>query len=68
MFSKGISKSGDVLDLAITLGLVIKSGACYSYGETKIGQGRENTKVYLEDNVELFKSIEKTIKEKKLIQ
>ena len=68
MFSKGISKSGDVLDLAITLGIVKKSGAFYSYGETKIGQGRENTKVYLEDNVELFKSIEKTIKEKKLIQ
>ena len=66
MFSKGISKSGDVLDLAITLGIVKKSGAFYSYGETKIGQGRENTKTYLEDNIDLFASIEKTIKEKKL--
>jgi len=64
MFSKGISKSGDVLDLAITLGIVKKSGAFYYYGETKIGQGRENTKVYLEDNADLFASIEKIIKEK----
>lgn len=68
MFSKGISKSGDVLDLAITLGIVKKSGAFYSYGETKIGQGRENTKTYLEDNIDLFASIEKTIKEKKLLK
>ncbi|MCA9344126.1 recombinase RecA, partial [Candidatus Saccharibacteria bacterium] len=50
MYNKGISRSGDVLDLAVDKGIVDKSGAWFAYGGSKIGQGREATKKYLEDN------------------
>lgn len=64
MFNKGISKVGDILDLAAKYELVRKSGAFYSYGETKLGQGRENSKAFLNENQELTDELEKLIREK----
>lgn len=64
IFGKGISKSGEVLDRAVDLEIVNKSGAWYSYEGNKLGQGRENTKQFLEDNPELFERIENQVREK----
>lgn len=58
MFGQGISKEGDVLDLAANLGIVNKSGAWYAYNDAKIGQGRENAKTYLKENQEILAEIE----------
>lgn len=63
MYNKGISRSGDVLDLAVTYNIVEKSGAWFAYGEGKIGQGREATKVYLEENPKVLEEIAKKVKE-----
>ena len=57
MFGKGISKEGDILDLATGLDLVSKSGAWYAYNGDKIGQGRENAKVYLSERPELVEEL-----------
>ena len=62
MFGKGISKSGDILDLAANLDIINKSGAWYAYNGEKIGQGRENAKNYLEEHVEIMDHIEKLIR------
>ena len=64
MFGKGISREGDVLDLAVNEGIVVKSGAWYAYEGNKIGQGRENAKVYLKDNPEVFADIENKVRER----
>ena len=64
MFGKGISREGDVLDLAANEGIVVKSGAWYAYEGNKIGQGRENAKVYLKDNPEVFADIENKVRER----
>ncbi|MDY2608616.1 MAG: recombinase RecA, partial [Lachnospiraceae bacterium] len=64
MFGKGISKEGDVLDLAANCGIVSKSGAWYAYNGDKIGQGRENAKLTLLNNPELMEEIEKAVREK----
>ena len=64
MFGKGISKEGDVLDLAADSGIVIKSGAWYAYNDSKIGQGRENSKQFLIDNPEIFSEIETKVRSK----
>lgn len=64
MFGQGISREGDVLDLAANENIVIKSGAWYAYNDAKIGQGRENAKTYLKENVEIFLEIEKKVREK----
>ncbi|MDO4438579.1 MAG: recombinase RecA [Eubacteriales bacterium] len=58
MYGKGISKEGDVLDLAVNDGLVDKSGSWFSYNGTKIGQGRENAKQYLVEHPEVFAEID----------
>lgn len=63
MYGEGISKSGCILDMAINLGLIKKSGAWFSYNDEKIGQGKENTKLYLEKNPEVAKEIETKIRE-----
>ena len=60
MFGKGISKEGDVLDLAASVGIVQKSGAWFAYGGDKIGQGRENAKAYLREHPEIMDEIEET--------
>ena len=57
MYNEGISVAGDVLDLAATAGIVDKSGAWYAYNDQKIGQGREATKKYLEENPKVLKEI-----------
>lgn len=63
MFGKGISYSGDVLDLAANVDIVNKSGAWYNYNGEKIGQGRENTKRFLEDHPELLYEIDQKVRE-----
>lgn len=63
MYNQGISKSGDVLDLAADKGIVDKSGAWYAYNDQKIGQGREATKKYLEENPKILDEIAKKVKE-----
>lgn len=62
MYNEGISKSGDLLDLAVKHGLVVKSGAWYAYNSEKIGQGREAAKQYLADNPKLFKQLEISVR------
>jgi len=58
MFGKGISKVGDIVDLASACDIIVKSGAWYSYQGNKIGQGRENTKAYLLENPEIMNEID----------
>ncbi|HEX5840463.1 MAG TPA: recombinase RecA [Anaerolineales bacterium] len=66
MFNEGISKSGDVLDLATKFEVVQKRGAFFSYGDIRIGQGRENAKDYLRQNPDLMSEIEAIIRQKAL--
>jgi recombination protein RecA len=63
MYGQGISKEGSVLDVAVNNDIVLKSGAWFSYGDTRIGQGRENSKQYLKDNPELLKELDDKIRE-----
>lgn len=62
MFGKGISREGDVLDLATKNDIIAKSGAWYSYKGEKIGQGRENAKTYLADNPAVFEEVERLVR------
>ena len=62
MFGKGISREGDILDLAANTGIGNKSGAWYSYNDAKIGQGRENTKNYFRENPEIMEEIEHKVR------
>jgi len=62
MFDHGISREGDILDLSIELGLANKSGAFFSYGDIRLGQGRENAKQYLREHPELAQEIEQRIR------
>ena len=64
MFGKGISKEGDILDLAVLHDIINKAGAWYSYDGEKIGQGRENTKLYLANNPEVMEEIEQQVRNK----
>ncbi len=64
MFDEGISTSGDLLDLAINDRVVEKSGAWFSYGEIRLGQGRENSKRFLRENPDLFEEIRKEVMKK----
>jgi recombination protein RecA len=64
MYNEGISRTGDVLDLATEHGVVGKSGAWYDYKDGKIGQGREATKQYLKDNPKVLAEIEKEVRKK----
>ena len=64
MFGQGISRSGEVLDYAVELGIVKKSGAWFSYNDTKLGQGRDAVKRVLEDNPELFDELAGLVREK----
>ncbi|MCR5507901.1 MAG: recombinase RecA [Lachnospiraceae bacterium] len=63
MFGKGISMIGDIVDLAANIDVIVKSGAWYSYNGQKIGQGRENTKLYFEQNPEILKEVEAKVRE-----
>jgi recombination protein RecA len=62
IYGEGISKTGDLLDLAAELDIVEKSGAWYSYNGERIGQGRENAKKFLQDNPDVFADIERKVK------
>jgi recombination protein RecA len=66
MFNEGISKSGDVLDLATKFEVVQKRGAFFSYGDIRIGQGRENSKEFLRQNMDLMNEIDAVIRQKAL--
>ncbi len=61
MFDEGISASGDLIDLAVDAGVVDKSGSWFSYGETRIGQGRESAKKFLRDNPQIFDEIRRNV-------
>ena len=63
MFGKGISVEGDILDLAVSIGLVQKSGAWFAYNNEKIGQGRENAKNYLAEHPEVMEELDKKVRE-----
>jgi recombination protein RecA len=62
MFDHGISKEGNLVDLGVELGIIKKSGAFFSYGDIRLGQGRENAKEYLSQNPELAREIEEQVK------
>jgi len=62
MYNKGISTEGDMLDIATKYNIARKAGAFYSYKDTKLGQGRENAKMFLAENNKILKSIEKDVK------
>ena len=64
MYGEGISKTGEILDLGVKAGIVEKSGAWFSYDSTRIGQGRENAKTFLNENPEMLERIEKAIRGK----
>ena len=62
MFKVGISKVGDLIDLGVEMGILRKSGANYSYNETRLGQGRENAKTFLINNPEIADQIEAKVR------
>ncbi len=66
MYNEGVSKVGDIIDLATQLDIVVKRGAFYSYGDIRLGQGRENAKEYLRQNPELSNEIEMAIRQQSL--
>jgi recombination protein RecA len=63
MFGKGISKEGDILDLAAKENVIVKSGAWYAYNDAKIGQGRENAKIYLREHPDVMEEVEQKVRE-----
>ena len=63
MFGKGISREGDILDLSVTSNVVQKSGAWFAYNGDKIGQGRENAKIYLSEHPDIMEEIEQKVRE-----
>src|SRR5256714_5555841 len=67
MYNEGISKEGGLLDLAVELGLVKKTGSFFSYGETRLGQGRENAREFLKKNKEIAQEIERLIRQQTLV-
>ena len=64
MYNEGISRTGNIVDVGVKEGMVQKSGAWFSYGDVRLGQGRENAKQYLKDNPEIALEIENKIREK----
>ena len=63
MFGKGISREGDILDLAANNNIVNKSGAWYAYNGEKIGQGRENAKLYLREHADIMAELDRKVRE-----
>ncbi len=64
IFGEGISREGDILDLAVENGIVEKSGAWYSYKGERVGQGRDNSRIFLKENKDLLKQLEDEVREK----
>lgn len=63
IFGKGISRAGDLLDIAATKNIVTRSGTYFNYGETRLGQGRDNARAYLEEHPEIFTEIDKKVRD-----
>jgi recombination protein RecA len=63
MYGEGISKEGNILDTGVDIDIINKSGAWFSYGDTRLGQGRENAKQFLKENPEIAQEIENKIRE-----
>ena len=63
MYGEGVSKAGEIIDIASNIGVIDKSGAWYSYNGEKIGQGKENVKLFLKDNPDIFSSVENKVRE-----
>lgn len=68
MYNEGISKVGDLVDLGVDLDIIDKRGSWYSYGDIRLGQGRENTKEFLRDNEELMEEVEKAVREQAMVK
>ncbi len=64
MYNEGISKEGDIIDLAAAMDVVTKRGAFFSYGDVRLGQGRENAKEFLRQNIDLCNEIENTVRQR----
>lgn len=64
IYGEGISREGDLLDLAVTHKVIDKSGSWFSFGSTKLGQGRENAKQFMKDNADIYQQIEDLVREK----
>ena len=64
MYGEGISKTGEIIDLAVKSGIIDKAGAWYSYNNDRIGQGRENAKIFLKDNNDIALEIENELRKK----
>jgi len=62
-YNEGISKAGDLLDLAVEHDIITKRGSFYSYGDTRLGQGRENARMFLQDNIDLITTLDNQIRE-----
>ncbi len=67
LYNEGISKEGDLLDIGTELGVIDKRGAFYSYGETRLGQGRENAKAFLKENAALIEEVENRVRQEALL-
>ena len=63
MYGAGVSKTGEIIDLGVDQGIIKKSGSWFSYGDTKLGQGRDAVKTLLADNPELMEELETKITE-----
>ena len=63
MYGEGISREGNILDVGVNSDIVNKAGSWYSYGEHRLGQGRENSKEFLKDNPEIANEIDRKIRE-----
>ena len=63
MYNEGISKAGDLLDLAVQMEIIEKRGSYYSYGDIRLGQGRENAKEFIRQNPDMAAEIELTIRQ-----
>ena len=63
MYGEGVSREGEIIDLGTECGVLEKSGAWYSYKGEKIGQGKENVKLFLKDHIEIRNELEKQIRE-----
>ena len=63
MYGEGISREGEILDLAVKLEIIQKSGAWFSYKDNRLAQGRDNTKTAIRDNPELMKELEQLVRE-----
>lgn len=67
MFGKGISRSGSLIDMGVDLGFVTKSGSYFSFGDMRLGQGRENARQFLEEHPEVMEDIETRIRQKSIV-